>query len=356
MNNKEDNLKNPVTENELIEVLENIPHYPKCKVKEFFLHHKSKEFLKYYKKVDSNQQFNSLLKLAKFESSDHLNQYGNNITNRLLSLICRDNDFNYYQSVLRKILKSKNDDEVYDFLKFKNKQTYKKFKNKVKVKDPIYKDLYCSRSVLFGQIFGYHSRKIKDELTNYLDIGCGDGRKTLEYANNLGISDPKKIHCVEMPSFQEQENWWKNSDKKFEIKIVKPDEKYPYRKGTFSIITAFMVLHHVENLDFSLKEINRVCKKNGYFVIREHDVFNYADWMLADIEHNMWTEVWGKKTDRSLRKYNKAYYKNWLEWDVIMNRFGFELVKGGFVSFSINWNLSPTRSFYGIYQKIKDVK
>ena len=58
----------------------------------------------------------------------------------------------------------------------------------------------------------------------------------------------------------------------------------------------------------------------------------------------------------NIRKYNKAYYKNWVEWDVIMNRFGFELVKGGYVSFSINWNLSPTRSFYGIYQKVKDVK
>lgn len=355
--NNEKNLPTAITEKEILDIFQNIPGYAECNIQEYFIYFYEQSYREYYEKVDSNKQFKALLELSKYQPEIHKLEYiGFNIINRLLNIICKKKKYSYHQKVLWIMRTSRNDNEVYDFLKKtsgnrKNNNFKKKFKTAEK-----FKKLNCNSSVLFGQMFGYRSKNFKDDVNIYLDLGCGKGVKTLEYAKNLGITDPKKIHCVEVDEFQEQKDWWKTSNNNLTLKIIKPNEKYPYKKGTFDLISAFMVLHHIDDLDFVLKEVNRVCKKGGHFIIKEHDVFNYADWMLADIEHNMWTEVWGQDTDRSLRPFNKAYYRNWPEWAAVMARYGFKHVAGGSLSPSINYNLTATRAFYGLYQKIKDVK
>lgn len=38
------------------------------------------------------------------------------------------------------------------------------------------------------------------------------------------------------------------------------------------LVTCFMVLHHIETLDDTLRELARVINEGGYLYIREHDV------------------------------------------------------------------------------------
>ena len=61
-----------------------------------------------------------------------------------------------------------------------------------------------------------------------------------------------------------------------------------------------MVLHHVENIDNLLREMNRIVKKGGFIYLVEHDTFTDIDKMLVDIEHALY------ETDQD--QFKKEYY------------------------------------------------
>ena len=117
-----------------------------------------------------------------------------------------------------------------------------------------------------------------------------------------------------------------------------------------------MVLHHVENLDFTLKEINRITKTDGFFLIQEHDAMNIIDKMIIDIEHSMYPYVYSSDDNSTnFRKKYYAYYFNKYELDIILSRYGFECVDKDYFYYSINNKINNNRSYWAIYKKIKDV-
>lgn len=335
-----------VTDEDIRKFFSYMPLYPQLKIDEFFRLKKEDINLrnKWYKNVKSGQQLKALITISRKEKTGYLRSaYGNNIASRLLNILCRENTVDYYYQVLKKIRTSNNDNEVYQYIKKKilpkrtyNKQLLQHYKRQ-------------------AQIYKYHFRKYLHLFTNYLDIGCGSGRKTKHIATEFGIPFDK-VFGIEIDNFAERGDWGRSRNKmSFPIKIIGEKDTYPFHQSKFTFVSAMMVLHHVKDLDFTLREINRVLKKDGYFFIKEHDCFNCIDEMLTDIEHTMYNYVYAKKEKDNFRETYYAKYYNWVYWDIIMHRYGFQFEIGDYISSSINFSVGATREFYGLYKKIKDL-
>ena len=84
---------------------------------------------------------------------------------------------------------------------------------------------------------------------------------------------------------------------------------------TFDLITCFGTLHHIPNVSFVLSEIKRVCKPNGYILIRE-PIVSMGDWAKPR----------GKltKNERGLPlKYIKEFLKTSPQFEIVnINYFG----------------------------------
>ena len=127
-----------------------------------------------------------------------------------------------------------------------------------------------------------------------------------------------------------------------------------------------MVLHHVKNIDFVLKEINRILKMNSFIIIREHDCITYCDKMIADIEHSLFyyndsfkilkkNNIFIKKSNNTFRNNFYSKYYDIYEWDYIFDKYGFKLIDGKFISKTIYENITPSRSCIRLYKKIKSL-
>jgi ubiquinone/menaquinone biosynthesis C-methylase UbiE len=314
-----------------------LKQFPRCKIDEY-------KDIKYnrhqnYKNVKSKQQINTILNIKQ-------NKIGLYHYNRLLQLLSKDIKFYDYFNLLKIFKKSKFDDlQVYKFLQ--------KFKAK-KMSSNCCSRKCGSRSDLFSQIFGtlfkrfFTGNRLQIPITNYLDIGCGDCKQTKVLGNIIGLPD-SEIYGADISNWGEYNKEKRN---KIGINIVdlKEDGILPFEDSKFCLISVFMVLHHVRPIEKLLSEISRILKPNGYFFIREHDAMSKIDYMLCDIEHALYDVV--QRNDMTyFDKYHGVYY-DWLEWDYILQKHGLKYLSGDFNSNSIYYNLSPNRSFYGVYYKV----
>lgn len=336
--------------------------YPLCKIKELIKIKNNKELKKYYKNIQSNEQIPSLINITNSIKNIEIRNYSFNTINRLLNILCRNTTIEVYYDVLKKIKEAKNDTEVYNYIK---KLYYKK---KISYKEHVFytendinnNPLVCNYKIVFAQQIAYNMFQIIKKVNKedrYIDIGSGTGIKTVLFADNMGINK-KNIYGIDIGEFSEVDNKKKSKHKKqINYSIIKINENYPFKNNYFRFVSAFMVLHHSENLDFTLKEINRITKMNGYFIIQEHDIFNIIDHMLVDIEHGMYISLYTKKskeTKKILGQY-KAYYFNYIELNIILQRYGFEYLSGNYYSPSINFNIGANRTFWAIYKKVKNL-
>ena len=117
----------------------------------------------------------------------------------------------------------------------------------------------------------------------------------------------------------------------------------------FDIIICEHVLHHIKNLYFTMYELNRITKLGGFIYITEHITYNNLDRMLVDIEHRMFEVYFNEKTSSYIKTFN------WVELDIIFDKFGFSYYKGGQSKYSINYIVNSTNKAYLIYRKDKDL-
>ena len=346
---------------------------PQCKIDEYIdikynnLRSKFNKYSQGYKDVKSRQQINSLLNMKQ-------NKIGLYHYHRLLQLLSKDIHFYNYFDLLKILKKSKFDDmQVYKFLqKYSTKQSSpiccgghcKKSGGGRRSKsadayggrssDAYGNGKYCSRDVLFGQMFSiifkrfFLSEKKIINVTNYLDIGCGDCKQTKVLGNAIGLPD-SAIYGADISHWGAY-----NAEKRSKVGIniigLKDDGILPFESESFCLVSTFMVLHHVNSLEKLLSEISRVLKPNGYFFIREHDAMCPIDYMLCDIEHALY-DVVQRNDENFFNTYYGEYY-DWLEWDYILKKYGFKYIFADYNSNSIYYNLTTNRSFYGIYYKI----
>ena len=147
--------------------------------------------------------------------------------------------------------------------------------------------------------------------------------------------------------------------------------KLPYQDKQFNLITCFMVLHHVDHVKETLKEFYRILKPNGILIIREHDIRNKDEFMLADIEHTIQDFAFKKDKNNQYKldnlihmQHHKACYLSRLQLRFEMEKAGLicvtESMKSNFLQrkhrpddyskFPDNIKGS-TRYYYDVYQK-----
>lgn len=91
-----------------------------------------------------------------------------------------------------------------------------------------------------------------------LDFGCGTGGTT-KFLTNFGQVTAVDIHPQAISFCQKRG---------INASLISPNKPLPFKDNSFDLVTALDVLYHKKvNSDFSLKEINRVLKKNGLFLI-----------------------------------------------------------------------------------------
>lgn len=319
--------------------IKNQPNYPKCEIKEY-INIKNKLNKSTYKSVNSNEQIKTIMKLSKrYKLRDY--------SDRLMNLFYIH--FRRTKGLYKLLNSNKSDSEIYNILKsntkiFRSKKSLKKYNRP---------DLPCDRYVKDTQIINYIIRTHavpKLKIKNYLDIGCGDCIKTKLLGDMLGLNS-KQIYgadILEWSSYTEQER------KQLSINIIdlKPNKPLPIKSNKFSLVSVYMVLHHVKKLKLMLNEIHRILKPNGYLIIKEHDAITSLDCMLADVEHAIYGIIYGKYNYKNFIKDHYANYHDWLEWNLILHKHGFDYIYSKHIYSLISQKFKPTRGYIAMYKKI----
>ncbi len=104
-----------------------------------------------------------------------------------------------------------------------------------------------------------------DNLINtFLDVGCGNAEITVAIAQAYQIP-AGGVYCADVFPATEFTTQTVQYSQVKDNHIDLPDQ-------SMDLITAFVAMHHFENFDAMMKEINRILKPGGYLFFREHDV------------------------------------------------------------------------------------
>ncbi len=114
-----------------------------------------------------------------------------------------------------------------------------------------------------------------------LDIGTGDGEMLLRLINSQNLN----ASCYGIDLSAELIQIASKIIKKHAFSetihfLVADSENLPFRNRVFESITCSAVLEHVLDLESSLKEMSRVCKKNKYVIITIPNALYYYFFQL----------------------------------------------------------------------------
>jgi len=195
----------------------------------------------------------------------------------------------------------------------------------------------------------------KRELDSSLDIGCGDGSKTIMISKMLGIK-LSNIHGTDVPNWGHFEE---NRNPNLNFKHIKNDESgestgdLEYEDNSFNLVSMLMVIHHVKASmrQKLLDEVKRVAKPGAYVLIREHDAQNDYDKMLIDIEHSIFSRSYpGRIESDFLSTYYGDYLSKRQLSDMLASN-GFKYVQSGFAYEDFGRKtISPTRYYWALYR------
>lgn len=149
-----------------------------------------------------------------------------------------------------------------------------------------------------------------------LDIGCGNGSKTLSigtalrklYANNLQIdgADLATWGPYNQRNIQYSFNF-KTIQVAPEYRIDAPDQSY-------DVIMTILTLHHAQSIESVLREVHRLLRPGGLFVVIEHNVWHPATHMAIDLQHKIYTSLKNEKHEPPGTYYNEY------EWFYILQK------------------------------------
>lgn len=126
-----------------------------------------------------------------------------------------------------------------------------------------------------------------------LDVGCGDGQKTIKFKTKI---ESKEIFGVD--GVKERLDAAKKRGIK--VRIADLEKKWPFEKNEFNVVVSNQVIEHIVNLDHFIGEIYRILKPGGYCVISTE---NLSSW------HNIFALISGNQ-DFSHHLINKIHVGN----------------------------------------------
>jgi len=98
-----------------------------------------------------------------------------------------------------------------------------------------------------------------------LDLGCGDGEDAFEISRFA-----KSVTAVDI---QRNDQWKKRKKTNLKYKVA-PAEKLPYKANTFNGLFLKDVIHHVNDIEKTMKEIKRVTTKDAVIILIEGNRYN----------------------------------------------------------------------------------
>jgi len=317
-------------------------YYSECLLKEY---KNMKLYQGEYQDIYSNKQIKTLWKLSKKNRM---------IGHRLLNMLTKRINIRSYNFVINILNNVDTDVDIYNELRKVYLIDNRKYSNK---KKKICSTINLKTSLYYDKIKNYIPKFEKEfnfNLTNYLDIGCGDCIVTEKLGKLLGLKS-KNIYGVDFNEFSEQQ-YKINNNINFTI-LQKNYKKLPYNDNSISFITLINVLHHVDNLDILLSEIKRILKPSGILMIIEPDVVDYVDYMISDIEHLLYHFVYDNNRKDNLHikdlKDIKANYINWLSLDLILKEYNLNFVIGNYLSRNFKYQMNYNREFWAFYSVSK---
>ena len=132
---------------------------------------------------------------------------------------------------------------------------------------------------------------------SYLDIGAGNAQITYEIGKTYNIRD---VYAVDV--YPERDFRQPSEISRIIYKQIR-DSRIDLPNESVDLVTAFVLIHHVRDVDTLLREINRVLKPGGWFFIREHDVISpdkiqYLNEVHRKFSHGQiedFTKYWSRK-------------------------------------------------------------
>jgi len=119
----------------------------------------------------------------------------------------------------------------------------------------------------------------------YLDIGCNEGAITKALGDFFSAQsiDGCDVFDAQTPG------------RDFNFYLLQDSEKYTlthYQDLSKDVISAFMALHHIEEIRVELEAVGRILKNDGIFLIREHDLNSENLCVVLDLMHAFYDFVW----------------------------------------------------------------
>jgi len=152
------------------------------------------------------------------------------------------------------------------------------------------------------------------QVSKYLDYGCGDGTITQSVGKQLSLG-PSKIFGVDI-----------HTKLNPNITYIR-GEQLNVPDASIDLVTAFVSLHHVADIESTMLEISKMMKPGGIFVIREHNFSGKR--VMREYLHlvHMFVSVRDHgecDPDCILKDIN---YKTSTGWTEIITKFGFKLTQ-----------------------------
>ncbi len=262
-----------------------------------------------------------------------------------------------------------------DVLDYMMKMDKKKFQAEL-FKEESNRDLCDSKEYLYSLLFNkfikilkdpkHHIKyqpiyndlvKHKDTNFKYLDIGCGNGKKTKIIANIFKIP-MKNVYCTDIPSWGPYE---KNRKSLFHLNHFQPINPNTgilnFPDNYFDFVSVILTLHHIPNITKTLTEIKRILKPDGILLIIEHDALTKNDHLIIDIQHMLYSYLRDKKSNPEWKNYISTpttnRYMNIMEWTFLIEKYKFQYLYGQLVYEDLSHQLAFDNQFYGFWKNTK---
>lgn len=205
------------------------------------------------------------------------------------------------------------------------------------------------------------SKKPFNKPFRILDFGCSDGslsvaigaKFNLALADIFGIDvkEPTKSHLL--PGH---------------LLLVDESARLPFENATFDLITCLMTLHHVQQVEATLKEFHRVLKPTGRILLKEHNLSTVPQFrqnrkapqklpvdrgskdehimtLVLNAQHSFYDRVWMTEEIGGMPLEDTKYHSIGT-WDLLFEEAGFVPLE---LSYYDNLVKNPANKFVRVY-------
>jgi SAM-dependent methyltransferase len=109
-----------------------------------------------------------------------------------------------------------------------------------------------------------------DPRANFLDLGCDDGRLTLEMAQIIGSQNISGVEIVDSRIHMAEE-------KGIQVKKFDLNHEFDFQTNSVDAVHANQVIEHLYDSDNFVGEIYRILKKGGYAVISTENASSWCN-------------------------------------------------------------------------------